>query len=108
MPPLSDDQIVWISALPRKLNATRAAEIVGCSQYTVLSIWKGRHGGERLASLRGETYCTSCQHFATSKGECTYHFPEFDLCGPAFARDCALYKREDLQQPLPLVGDASA
>lgn len=93
---LSDDQLIWIMTLGPEHSANEAARIVGCSQQTVLNIRSGRHGAARLKRLRDQPYCINCEHFDRLKGGCLFRFPDVQVHGPAFARDCALYSRNEL------------
>ncbi len=93
---LSDDQLIWIMTLGPELSAYQAARIVGCSPQTVLNVRAGKQSSARLEQLRDQPYCINCQHFDRLKGGCLFRFPDVQEHGPAFARDCALYARNEL------------
>lgn len=97
---LTDDQIAWIISLTPDLSYAKIGRIVGCNASTAHAIGAGKTRVQQVAELRQRTYCFNCRHFDKSKGGCLYRFPDVELHGPAFARDCNLYEmRQDLVAP---------
>jgi hypothetical protein len=96
MGPLSDDQLAWIMTLGPEHSASQAAQIVDCSRQTVLNVRAGKQGAARLEQLRDQPYCINCEYFNRLKGGCLFRFPDVQVHGPAFARDCAMYSRNEL------------
>lgn len=95
MEPLSDDKVMWIVSFGPRFSAAEIGRRIGCSPQSVLNVRANKQSVARIARLRHETYCTNCSHFDSDKG-CRFSFPDVDLHGPAFARDCALYSRNEL------------
>jgi hypothetical protein len=92
MAALTDDQIAWIISLGPDLSFAKIGRIVGCNASTAHGIWTGVSRAKQVAELRQKTYCINCRHFDQAKGGCMYRFPDAELHGPAFARDCNLYE----------------
>lgn len=93
---LTDDQLIWIMTIGPELSAYQVARIVGCSPQTVLNVRAGKQSGARLEKLRDKPYCINCDHFDRLKGGCLFRFPDVQVHGPAFARDCVMYSRNEL------------
>jgi hypothetical protein len=98
MPRLDDDTLVWITAFGHKPSYSKIASKIGRPAQTVYDVLVGKTNAARLAKLQKQTYCVNCRNFDAEKGECLYGFPDLDLHGPAFARDCSMYERDELQQ----------
>lgn len=95
MEPLTDDKVMWIVSFGPRFSAAEIGRRIGCSPQTVMNIRTHRHNASRIARLSQQAYCVNCKHFDPDKG-CRFSFPDVDLHGPAFARDCALYSRNEL------------
>jgi hypothetical protein len=105
MSSLTDDQIAWILSFPQELSFAKIGQIVGCHPSTAHSIWDGRYRRKQIAEIRQRTYCFNCRHFDVNKGGCQYRFPDVEVHGPAFARDCNLY---EMRQPAAAGAEATA
>lgn len=88
---LTSEQVLAIyHADLSRVSMRELAERFGVSKEAVRNVRKGISHKEVIAQADGCQLCTECVHWKASY--CTMGFPDPELEGPAFARDCSLYE----------------
>lgn len=89
---LTDEQVLAIYHSSKNVSTVELARRHGISKEAVRQIQRGITHKKVLAAHQSVTLCSGCVNWSAAGSYCLMGFPDPELEGMAFAKDCSLYE----------------